>query len=502
MMQSMLRTVVCLSLVAAGCVSPGPYVCATVEDCGAGGSCAPATDGRTYCAAADAECPSGQRFGDSAGAQAGQCTGVGRLGGDECFVGGPLDAARSTCIAEVCEAMAACCAVSWGPGCVQAAEVRCDAACGGRVVFTRDRLTNTDHSQVLQDGAVEVWDFAPGSTSGTLVATPVPTGISGPQAYWTAAWVDVERDRDPELFVGTFDGYVGGDHQRLWHPTSASWEVAVDLGAIGGLRNVIDVGFGDTNRDGLVDLTVTGDSTLILFAGVDTGDRFAPAEPAVPDLPESSPLPSGLDLGDFDRDGDDDLVYLDYRNDLGRVVERGEAGFTFRPSFATAPVTGDAAFGDVDNDGDLDVLLADGAGALLLRNDDGVLPPVWNHPTGPRKGTFYNTAVWIDVDADLDLDVVVGRNETGRLTLIENVGGVLADAVLWISPIELAGEIEGIAVGDVDGDGDLDLAVAGGDSPSRIWLNDGDRTFTPGWVDGSFRRHRRAAMTARPAPRP
>ncbi len=458
---------------AAACVSPGPYVCAMDSDCGPGGTCT-----------AD-----------------GTCSAVGRLSGDECFVGGPLDAARSLCAADVCAELPWCCAASWGPTCVQAAEVRCDVACGGRVAFTRDRLTNADHSQILQDGSLEVYDFAPGAAPGSLVATPVATGVSGPQAYWSMAWADLDRDRAPELFVGTFDGYVSGEHQRVWRPAAPSWELVFDLATVDDTDQVIDAAFGDTNRDGRMDLVVPIYSALKIYTGVETGVRFVESARMLPGPPEPDALVSGLDTGDVDGDGDDDLAYLDYRNPVGRVVINGAEAFTHGPGLTIADTPGDLMFGDADGDRDLDLLACDSAGLLLWRNDAGVFTEAWNYPPGPRVPSSFTVATWIDVDGDGDNDVLMASGDPARLHLIENLGGTLADSSLWDSPIELAGAVTSVAAGDIDGDGDLDVATSGGDNaPSRIWLNDGDRTFTAAWVDSSARRHRRVALTSQPSP--
>jgi hypothetical protein len=76
---------------------------------------------------------------------------------------------------------------------------------------------------------------------------------------------------------------------------------------------------------------------------------------------------------------------------------------------------------------------------------------------------------------------------------------VLGTTPLWQSPASEPSDVFALAAGDVDGDGDLDLAVAAGDGyPSRIWLNDGDRTFSEGWEDAGPRRHKGVAMTPVP----
>jgi hypothetical protein len=475
----MLRTGALVFVMAAGCTSADPYRCLTDADCtvdGVAGSCVPADDGFAYCA-----------------------EGLRRLSGDECYVGARLDAADSACIADVCGEQPWCCAASWGATCVMAAEVACGAACGGRLVFAGERLTTSDHMKTLAPGSVDAWELAADGAGG-VTGTAVATGIAGEYAYWRVKWADLDRDGAAELLVTTFDGYVGGDHQWLY---AEDWTEVVDLSVVGSSMNVIDAGFGDYDRDGRVDVAMAGRSDIALMRGVATGDLLTPG-PVLPEFPEVDPLTASVDGGDLDGDGDDDLVYLDYVHDLGRVIRSDAAGFALGPPFATASVVSQVRVGDVDGDRDLDVLVTDEAGALVLENVDGrgMLQEMWSYPPAPRMPGTFGRAIWVDVDGDGDLDVALGGGEPPGIVVLENVAGVLGTSPLWQSGEPQIADVEGLEAGDVDGDGDLDLAVAGGDdSPSRVWVNQGDRTFAIGWEDpDGGRRHRSVAMTRRPAP--
>lgn len=107
----------------------------------------PADDGRSYCS-----------------------TDVSRLSGDECFAGARLDPGVDPHRQRVCATQPWCCEASWGPTCVMRAEAACRSACGGRIAFARERLTNFDHSELLEPGGVEVWDFDPPGPGGRLAA--------------------------------------------------------------------------------------------------------------------------------------------------------------------------------------------------------------------------------------------------------------------------------------------------------------------------------------------
>ena len=153
------------------------------------------------------------------------------------------------------------------------------------------------------------------------------------------------------------------------------------------------------------------------------------------------------------------------------------------------------AWGDYDNDGDLDALITGDHGsgpyvAAVYRNDAGEFTNINAGLTG-----IYNSAVaWGDYDNDGDLDILaVGRNSSNSKTFIyQNTSGVFVQKEGLLPDI---GSDGAVAWGDYDGDNDLDILLAGAYT-CRI-LNNNSGVFTdinaglPGvtncWVDwGDF----------------
>ncbi len=217
------------------------------------------------------------------------------------------------------------------------------------------------------------------------------------------------------------------------------------------------IGHGDFNDDGLIDLAVTGRNLdglmLILMGSEETG-----FEPAVPlEIGRQTDWVAVAFL-----DGDPHL-------DLG-IAPRGGVG-----KVAVLKGTGDGAFGarvdypvrrgpshlaarDFDGDGDTDLAVMDNTSATvtLLRNDgnavftsSGQINHVGRFERG-LSGALYLTAA--DFDGDLDIDVAVAR-ATGYVTILMNNG----DATFARPVHYTAGTATGIAAGDVDGDGDIDI---------------------------------------------
>ncbi len=204
-----------------------------------------------------------------------------------------------------------------------------------------------------------------------------------------------------------------------------------------------------------------------------------------------SSLAGGAVVDDFDGDGDLDIIVSSwdvrarlfyYRNDGGRFVERGVAAGLVDQLGGL-----NLEHADYDGDGDLDLLVLRGAwlgGAgehpnSLLQNDGTgrftdvtieVGLGVAHHPT--------HGAAFGDYDNDGDLDLYVAnesipgsrrpsqlfRNDGGRFTDVAAAAGVLnhgyAKAAAW---------------GDYDGDDDLDLYVSNLAGPNRLYRNDGGR---------------------------
>jgi hypothetical protein len=121
--------------------------------------------------------------------------------------------------------------------------------------------------------------------------------------------------------------------------------------------------------------------------------------------------------------------------------------------------------GDVDGDGDLDFLTANNNGTVSVRLNNGrgsFTAPALN-PDPAVAGPFPQSVALGDVDGDGDLDFLSANNNLGGGTvsvrLNDGRGNFVAPAV---NPDPMVGDIRprSVALGDLDGDGDLDLLTA------------------------------------------
>ncbi len=242
--------------------------------------------------------------------------------------------------------------------------------------------------------------------------------------------------------------------------------------AAGNLPPVVDdtndVAVGDLDGDGDLDLLFANDGQERLYVNDGSGVFSSSATP----FPSFfSNFTAKVLLGDVDGDADLDVLSANsseqhrlYRNDGATVF----ADVTFLlPANPSAPTA--LAFGDLDGDGDLDLL---GPGLLYLNNGAGF----FSNASGqvPSPTSFLGALAVGDLDGDGDLDGLLGgfapffpSPSPMPLTVYENDG----TAVFTQTTLPVAAQATSLALGDLDGDGDLDALVGTQGSSGKFFLN-------------------------------
>ncbi len=246
---------------------------------------------------------------------------------------------------------------------------------------------------------------------------------------------------------------------------------------------------GDVENDGDLDILLTGtnDGTSGVSKIYRQSGTFSASDTVNANL--IGVYQSSVAWGDYDNDGDLDILLTGTTNGTTAVSKiyrnNGNSTFTDINAGLVGVYYSSVAWGDYDNDGDLDILLTGYTGTLrttkIYRNSGSdtfidiniVLPNV-----------YQSSVAFGDYDNDSDLDILLTGNsntQTGISKIYRNTNGnfFASDTV----NANLVGVYQSSTVwGDYDNDGDLDILLTGTtngtNAVSKVYRNNGNNTFT------------------------
>ncbi len=306
------------------------------------------------------------------------------------------------------------------------------------------------------------------------------TGVYG----GSAAWGDYDNDGDLDILLtgNTYPDIISKIYRNNGDNTFTE-QTGISLTGV----YYSSVAWGDYDNDGDLDILLTGltgnDAISKIYCNNGNNTFTEQTSIALPGVFHSS-----VAWGDYDNDGDLDILLTGAGTSYISKIYRnnGDNTFTEQTSIAlTGVVGGSAAWGDYDNDGDLDILLtgenyfqAD-ISKIYRNNGDNTFT---EQTSIALTGVYYSSVAWGDYDNDGDLDILLTGLTTGgsRVSKIYRNDG--DNAFAEQASIALDGVINSsVAWGDYDNDGDLDILLTGATdtgTTSKIYRNNGDNTFT------------------------
>ncbi|HEY3245469.1 MAG TPA: VCBS repeat-containing protein [Phycisphaerae bacterium] len=205
--------------------------------------------------------------------------------------------------------------------------------------------------------------------------------------------------------------------------------------------------------------------------------------------------PTNGAVGDLDGDGDLDAVSTwaghnpayDPTTNISVLLNAGDGTFPDYAIYACGDYPTSVAIGDLNGDGLNDLAVTNdfsGQVSVLINAGGGTFPNRVTYAVGTQP----RMSLIADFNGDGKLDLAVGNAESDSVSILLNSGGgVLAPAMTYSvmcipdgtayysEPFAFGGPY--MSAGDLDGDGDLDIAVPAGPSGVALLRNNGDGTF-------------------------
>ena len=320
--------------------------------------------------------------------------------------------------------------------------------------------------------------FDPNASFGT----PENIGLEAASDAWATAWGDYNNDGFVDLFVTNYDPEVPN---LLYQNNGNSTFTQVTTGAIGtDLASSLAATWGDFDNDGDLDLYVANNIGFENFLYRNDGGNFTRIlnDPTVQDKGYAH----GTSWVDYDNDGFLDLFVADYFSTKFNKLFHNNGDGTFTKANGSAP-TLEANFsvsgiwGDYNSDGLMDLFVCNTSGnnnsfykntgnGNFLKINQGIIVNDGGNSVG---------ASWGDYDNDGDLDLFVANAGNQKNFLYQNNGDESFSKITVGEIVNDRGHSHGSAWGDYDNDGDLDLFVSNDQYQNNaLYANNGDGNFT------------------------
>ncbi len=309
-------------------------------------------------------------------------------------------------------------------------------------------------------------------------------------------WGDYDNDGDLDILItgrhydsGT--SYVSEVHRN---DGDSIFSKLTSISLAGVYRG--DALWGDYDNDGYLDIVLTGRNEISYTQYTklykNNGDCTFTEQTGIT-LPDM--ISGALDWGDYDNDGDLDLILSGSSYQGGHITKifKNDGNNSFSELTGTnflGLVWGSVKWGDYDNDGDLDILLTGQyqpnltllPNSKVYRNEGN---DVFSEQTGIQlTGVTASEASWGDIDNDGDLDILLTGNALGTVGATTEV--YLNNGNNSFSNLPNTGLIDAknssCDWGDYNNDGYSDVIISGKDANNvfftKIFTNNGNNSFT------------------------
>ncbi|MCB0728947.1 MAG: VCBS repeat-containing protein, partial [Ignavibacteriae bacterium] len=290
---------------------------------------------------------------------------------------------------------------------------------------------------------------------------------SGTNPY-SVSLCDMDKNGKPDLAVTNFGSNTVSVYTNISVPgTINGSSLAAKVDYITG-SSPKSVSFGDIDGDGRPDMIVTnsGDTSVSVFRNTSTFGNISFA--AKIDFPAGG-SPWSVSIGDINGDGKPDLVVANRVSWTVSVIRNtstsGNISFLPKVDFGTGQSPYSVSIGDLDNDGKPDLAVANSASntASVFKNTSTSGGVSFAGKVDFNTGGSPVSISIGDIDGDGKPDLAVANNSSNNASVLRNVTapGVI-NSGSFAAKVDFAagGAPQIVSIGDIDGDGKPDLAIA------------------------------------------
>ncbi|MDA0986762.1 MAG: VCBS repeat-containing protein [Bacteroidetes bacterium] len=349
-------------------------------------------------------------------------------------------------------------------------------------------------------GTVSV--FRNTSTSGSISSSSFATQVTfttGSEPH-SVSIGDLDGDGKMDLAVTNFSNpatvSVIRNTSTSGSISSSSFASKVDF-ATG--STPMSVSIGDLDGDGKMDLAVANDAsnTVSVFRNTSTSGSISSSSFASKVVFATGTNPFSVSIGDIDGDGKMDLAVANMSSSTVSVFRNtstsgsiSSSSFASKVDFATGNTPTSVSIGDIDGDGKMDLAVANhGSSTVSVIRNTSSLGSITTSSFATKvdftTGSGPMSVSIGDLDGDGKMDLAVANRESNAVSVFRNTstsGSISSSS--FASKVDFAtGSFPySVSIGDLDGDGKMDLAVANASSKTvSVFRN----TSTSGSISSS-----------------
>jgi len=288
------------------------------------------------------------------------------------------------------------------------------------------------------------------------------------------SWIDFDKDCDLDLFVSN-GGVNGSQVNRLFINSGSNFSSAPTSIFPTTSNNSQTSNWGDYDNDGDLDLFICNMANQNNYFIINNGGTFSLNTTSV--ISTDGGTSNDANWVDYDNDGDLDLFVANNNNERNFLYRNnGNGGFT---KITSGSIVNDYAtslgscWGDYNNDGFLDLYVSNvyGPNHLYKNNGNGSFTKITSGSIVTDNNNSYGGS-WVDYDNDGDLDLYVTNSNGQNNKLYKNNGNGTFASITTGNIVNDGGVSRSSTWADIDHDGDLDCYVTNRSSAKNfLYIN-------------------------------